>query len=64
MVGVPVILYLRPNSMLRCRAVTSQLAAAAGASVPLSMWLAHSLAESLAHQMLRDFSTESGLRIG
>ncbi|MNH45560.1 hypothetical protein D3C79_1080420 [compost metagenome] len=61
-VGVPVILYLRPKARLRCSAAVSQLAA--GTALSRSMRSCQAWALSLAHQMLRDFSVESGLRMG
>ncbi|MNO03843.1 hypothetical protein D3C81_2246700 [compost metagenome] len=62
MVGVPVILCLRPSARLRWMAAVSQLAD--GVTLSRSMWSSHSLARSFEHQMLRLFSAESGLRIG
>ena len=61
-VGVPVILCFFPNARLRCSAAVSQLAAAGILS--LTIHSCQTLVRSLAHQMLRDFSAESGLRMG
>src|SRR3989344_3834485 len=61
-VGVPVILCLRPNARLRCKALVSQLDAGTGLS--RTMRSCQAVTWSLEHQMLRDFSAESGLRMG
>ena len=61
-VGVPVILCLRPKARLRWMAAVSQLAAAGTFS--RTIMSCQAATRSLAHQTLRDFSAESGLRIG
>ena len=61
-VGVPVILCLRPNARLRCSALVSQVAA--GGVLSRTIRSCQAATRSAAHQMLRDFSAESGLRMG
>jgi hypothetical protein len=61
-VGVPVMLYFWPNSRLRVSALVSH--SAASGATPRTIQSVQALALSLAHQMLRDFTTESGPSTG
>src|SRR5205085_4434193 len=63
-VGVPVILCLRPNSVLRASTLVSQLPSGLTSGSLRTIQSCQLRPRSLAHHTALDFSTESGPRIG